>query len=67
MVEYGQGVGQATGVTGGSQGAGSTDAGAAVAGFFTDVADEVAALPPEGLLLLVVVVFLGLVFLKRAF
>ena len=66
MAEYGQGVGQATGVAGGS-GGGSTDAGSAVVGFFTDVADQVAALPPEGMILLVVVIFAGLVFLKRAF
>ncbi len=43
------------------------DAGSAVVGFFTDVADQFAALPPEGMLLLVVVIFAGLIFLRRAF
>jgi hypothetical protein len=66
MVEYGHGVGQATGVAGGA-GGGSTDVGAQAAGLVTDLADQLAALPPEGLLLLVVVIFAGLIFLRRAF
>jgi len=67
MVEYGQGVGQATGVAGGGSGGGSTDVGASAIGFVNDVADQIAALPPEGLLLLVVAIFVGLIFLRRAF
>jgi hypothetical protein len=75
MVEYGHGVGQVSGQSGGGGGAGGggfgsggpTDLGASVTGFISESVDRVAALPPEMLLLLVVLVFAGLVVLRRAF
>jgi hypothetical protein len=67
MVEYGQGVGQATGVAGGGGSGGSTDLTSSAAAFVGDVVDQVSALPPEGLLLLVVAVFVGLIILRKAF
>jgi hypothetical protein len=66
MVEYGNGVGQATGGSGGSNGAGTIDAGAAIGQMVTDAVDTVAALPPTTLLLGLVVVIVGLMLLKRA-
>jgi hypothetical protein len=74
MVEYGHGVGQVSGQSGGGGGGGTglgnggpTDIGASVSGFISDSVDRIAALPPEMLLLLVVLVFAGLIVLKRAF
>jgi hypothetical protein len=68
MVEYGQGVGHATGAGGGATGGGgTTDVGAAAVDFLTNAVDQVAALPPETLALIVVVILAGLVFLRRAF
>jgi hypothetical protein len=67
MVEYGQGVGQATGTAGGGQAGGSTDVGASAAAFVSDTVNTISALPPEALLALVVAVFLGLIVLRRAF
>jgi hypothetical protein len=68
MVEYGQGVGHATGVAGGSGGATgqTTDVGASAAAFIGDAVHQVQALPPEGLLLLVVAIFFGLILLRKA-
>ncbi|MEW6224654.1 MAG: hypothetical protein AB1627_08480 [Chloroflexota bacterium] len=66
MLEYGQGVGQATGA-GGGQAGGSTDVGASAAAFVSDAVNAVSALPPEGLVALVVAIFFGLVLLRRAF
>jgi hypothetical protein len=75
MVEYGNAVGQGS-ETGGNAGGGggsivggggSADLGATMADFVSDSADKIMALPPEGLLILVVVVLAGLVVLKRAF
>ena len=69
MVEYGNGVSGVAGqVTGGSGGGGrSVDIGASASQFLSDSAHTLSTLPPAALLGLVVVVFLGLVFLKRAF
>jgi hypothetical protein len=74
MVEYGHGVGQVSGQSGGGGGGGAgfggggpADIGASVSGFISDSVDRIAALPPEMLLLLVVLVFAGLIILKRAF
>jgi hypothetical protein len=68
MVEYGQGVGQATGVAGGGGGGGgSTDIGASAAAFVRDTADTIAALPPEALVAIAIAIFLGLIVLRRAF
>jgi hypothetical protein len=75
MVEYGNAVGQGSEIGGGAGGGGGsivggggpTDLGATVADFVSDSAHKIMALPPEGLLLLVVIVLAGLVVLKRAF
>jgi hypothetical protein len=67
MVEYGQGVGHATGVAGGGGAGQTTDVGAQAAAFVGSVVDQVSALPPEGLLLLVVAIFVGLIILRKAF
>jgi hypothetical protein len=67
MVEYGQGVGHATGVAGGGGGGGTQDLGAGAATFVSDTIHTVSTLPPEQLLLLVVAVFFGLILLRRAF
>ena len=67
MVEYGNGVGQATGVAGGGGGGGSMDAGAAVGQFVSNAANTLSAMPPWQLGLLVVIVVVGFVIFKRAF
>ena len=67
MVEYGNGVGQATGAGGGGGGGGHTDVGAQIGRVITDSVDAIAALPPEMLLAGIVAIFLGLIILKRAF
>jgi hypothetical protein len=71
MVEYGNAVDQGTSHAGdrGSAGfgGGSTDVGAGAMNFVTDTVDQVAALPPEMLVLLAVVILAGLYVLKRAF
>jgi hypothetical protein len=67
MVEYGNGVGQATGVTGGSHGAQVGDAGAAIGQFIGNSVHTISTLPPSTLIIGFVVIVLGLLFLKRAF
>ena len=67
MVEYGNGVGQATGVAGGGGGGQTMDAGAAVGQFVGHAVDTIAAMPPSQLALLVVVIVIGFIVLKRAF
>jgi hypothetical protein len=69
MVEYGNGVGQATGVaTGGSGGGGgSMDAGAAFGQFVNNAVHTISTMPPTQLALLVVVVVVGFLIFKRAF
>lgn len=67
MIEYGHGVGQGTGATGGRSGGGSTDLGGEAVNALADVVDRVAALPPEMLVVLLLVVLAGLFVLKRAF
>ena len=68
MAEYGEGVGNATGVgqaVGGGT-SGSQDLGAGAAAFVNNAVHTVQVMPPEQLLLLVVVVLAGLVFLRKA-
>jgi len=68
MVEYGQGVGQATGVAGGGGGGGqSMDAGAAFGQFVGNAVHTIQTMPPAELAILVVIVIVGLVLFKRAF
>jgi hypothetical protein len=68
MVEYGQGVGEVGGRVGGSGGGGGsgTDVGAGLASMISESVDRVAALPPETLVLLLVLVLAGLMILRRA-
>lgn len=68
MVEYGNGVGGVAGqVGGGTQPGRSIDLGASAGQFVSDTVQTLSALPPAALILLVVVVFVGLVALRRAF
>lgn len=68
MVEYGNGVGQVAGKVGGSSGGGqSVDMGASVSRFLTDSVHTISTLPPAYLVIGAVILFLGLMFLRRAF
>lgn len=67
MVEYGQGVGQATGAAGGGGGGQTMDAGAAFGQFVGNAVHTIQTMPPTQLALAVVVVVIGLVIFKRAF
>jgi hypothetical protein len=69
MVEYGNGVGQATGLAGGGGGGGgqSMDAGAAFGQFVNNAVHTISTMPPTQLALLVVIAVIGLVIFKRAF
>jgi hypothetical protein len=68
MVEYGNGVGQVAGrAGGGSGGGGSTDVGASLGQFVNDSARTISTMPPAALLAAVVIIFLGLMVLKRVF
>jgi hypothetical protein len=70
MVEYGNGVSGVAGQVAGGSGASTgrtVDLGTSASQFLTDSAHTLSTLPPAALLGLVVVVFLGLIFLKRAF
>ena len=64
MVEYGNGVGQVAGRAGGG---GSTDIGAALGQFVNDSAHTMSTMPPAALLAGIVIIFLGLMVLKRVF
>ena len=67
MVEYGNGVGQTTGIAGGGGGGQSMDAGAAFGQFIDNAVHTVSTMPPAQLALLAVIVIVGLVIFKRAF
>jgi hypothetical protein len=69
MVEYGNGVSGVAGQVSGGAGAGgrSVDMGATASQFVTDSMHTLSTMPPAALVAFVVVVFLGLIFLKRAF
>jgi hypothetical protein len=67
MAEYGNGVGQATGVAGGSGGGQTMDAGAAIGQAVVHAVDTLAAMPPTQLVLLAIVIVVGCVILRRAF
>ena len=68
MVEYGNGVGHATGAGGGIGGGGATtDIGAGAEKFVNDAVTTLSGLPPTTLVLIVVLIFLGLMILRRAF
>ncbi len=68
MVEYGNGVGQVAGRAGGGSGGGaSTDIGASLGQLVNDSAHTISTLPPAALLAGIVIIFLGLMVLKRVF
>jgi hypothetical protein len=64
MLEYGNGVGEVAGRSGGGGGT-SADVGASLAQFVNDTAHNLSTMPPAGLLAAVVIVVLGLFVLKR--
>lgn len=71
MVEYGQGVGQVSGQTGGGGGAvgagGSVDVGVSFGNWVADSIHTISTMPPALLVTCLVGLFVGLVILKRAF
>jgi hypothetical protein len=67
MVEYGNGVGQVSGQAGGGAGGGQADVGAALGQWVTDSVHTISTLPPTTLVAVIVIVFLGLMVLRRAF
>jgi hypothetical protein len=64
MVEYGNGVGEVAGRAGGG---GSTDIGASLGQFVNDSAHTISTMPPAAILAGVVILFIGLMVLKRVF
>lgn len=69
MVEYGNGVGEVAGRSGGGGGSGgrSLDAGAALAQMVNDSVHTISSLPPTTLLIGVIVIVFGLIMLRRVF
>jgi hypothetical protein len=68
MFEYGNDVGQVAGRAGGGGGGGrSMDVGASLGQFVNDSAHTISTMPPAALLAGVVILFLGLLLVKRAF
>jgi hypothetical protein len=73
MVEYGHGVGEVAGRSGGGTGAlgsgglGGQDPAAALSQLVNDSVDTLSSLPPEVLVIGLLAVFLGFALLKRAF
>ena len=66
MIEYGNGVGQATGQAGGGNG-GQLDWGASIGRFLNDSAHAASTLPPLTLVAIVVILVVGLIVLRRVF
>jgi len=67
MFEYGNGVGQVAGRTGGGTSGQSMDVGASISQFVTDSTHTLSTMPPAALLAGFVVIVIGLMLLKRAF
>jgi len=67
MVEYGNGVGQSTGLATGGHAGGTTDAGAAFGQWVSDTVNNITSLPPSTLLIAAVVIVAAFIILKRAF
>jgi len=67
MLEYGNGVGQVAGRSGGGGGGRSMDVGASLGQFVNDSAYTISTMPPAALLAGVVVIVIGLMMLKRMF
>lgn len=66
MVEYGNGVGEVAGRSGGGGGQ-SMDAGAAIGQAVTDSIHTISTMPPGALVLGFVIIVVGFFLLKRAF
>ena len=66
MLEYGNGVGQVAGRSGGGVGR-SMDVGASLGQFVNESAHTISTMPPAALLAGVVVIVIGLMMLKRVF
>jgi hypothetical protein len=68
MLEYGNGVGQVAGRSGGGGSGGqSMDVGAQLSQLVTDSAHTISTLPPAALVAGIVLIFVGLMMLRRAF
>ena len=68
MLEYGNGVGQVAGRSGGGgTGGRSMDVGAQLGQLVTDSAHTISTLPPAALVAGIVLIFVGLMMLRRAF
>ena len=68
MLEYGNGVGQVAGrAGGGGTGGQSMDVGAQLSQLVTDSAHTISTLPPAALVAGIVLIFVGLMMLRRAF
>ena len=68
MLEYGNGVGQVAGRSGGGgTGGQSMDVGAQLSQLVTDSAHTISTLPPAALVAGFVLIFVGLMMLRRAF
>ena len=69
MVEYGNGVGQVAGKAAGGSGGGgqSVDMGASVSQFVTNSMHTISTMPPAYLVVGAIIIFLGLIMLRRAF
>ena len=68
MLEYGNGVGQVAGRSGGGgTGGHSMDVGAQLSQLVTDSAHTISTLPPAALVAGIVLIFVGLMMLRRAF
>ncbi len=67
MYEYGNGVGQVAGRSGGGSGGQSMDVGAQLSQLVTDSAHTISTMPPAALIAGFVVIVIGLMMLKRAF
>jgi hypothetical protein len=69
MFEYGNDVSQVAGRAGGASGGGgrTMDVGASLGQFVNDSAHTISTMPPAALLAGVVIVFIGLLLVKRAF
>jgi len=67
MLEYGNGVGQVAGRSGGGgTGGQSMDVGAQLSQLVTDSAHTISTLPPAALVAGIVLIFVGLMMLRRA-
>ena len=69
MVEYGSGVGDVAGKAAGGSSGGSqpVDMGASVSHFVSSSMHTLSTMPPAFLVAGVIVIFVGLIFLRRAF